>query len=114
MRFFKEEKGGVIKKIWAWAIVTLLILTFHSVIIHAAHEFDTAPEEAGTFQGKIIEIVENVLVVEKSDGEVVRVPLPGETGKRASAFRIEELVEITMTPEGMTTSVKSVPGEVQP
>lgn len=112
--YFNEEKGEVINKIGAWAIVALLALTFHSPISHAADNFDTAPEEAGTFQGKIIEIVGNVLVIETSDGKVIRVPLPGETGRRAAAFRVEELVVITMTSEGITTSVQPVSGEVQP
>jgi len=114
MVFFKEGTGEGIKKISTWTMVVLLILPFHSLISHAADEFDTAKDEAGTFQGQIIEIVENVLVIETSDGNVMQVALPGETGKRAAAFRVEELVEITMTPEGVTTSIIPVLGEVEP
>jgi len=80
----------------------------------AADEYDTAPMEAGTFQGKILEIEEHGLVVQKSDGEVVRIPMSGETGKRATDFNVEEVVVLTLTPEGITTSVISIPGEISP
>lgn len=114
MCFFREGKGGVTKKIWAWVIVALLTLTFHSLISHAADDYDTALDKAGIFQGKIIKIAKNVLVIETSDGEIMRVSLPGETGKRSADFRVEELVEITMTSEGILTSLTPVPGEGEP
>lgn len=101
-------------KIFAWVSVLVLALTFHARYSQAIEEYGTAPDEAGTFQGKIIEIKENALAIEKTDEEVVRVPLPGETGKSPAAFRLGELVEITMTPGGLTTSVIPVPGGFEP
>jgi len=80
----------------------------------AEEEYDTAPVEAGTFQGKILEIEEHDLVVQKSDGEVVRIPMPGETGKRVTDFDVEEVVELTLTSKGITTSVIPIPGEIVP
>lgn len=102
------------QKITVCLFVVLLSLTGYVVTGHAEDAYDTAPEEAGTFQGTIIEIVEHDLVVKKSDGEVVRVPMPGATRKRAADFQMGEVVEITLTPGGMTTSVIPLPGEFVP
>lgn len=97
-------------------VVLMLMLTFHSFISQAANQYDTAKDEAGVFQGKIIDIdiVEQNLIIKKSDGEVVQVSLPGESGKRTADFHVGELVEITMTSGGTTTSVIPVAGEFVP
>lgn len=95
-------------------MTALVVLILHGHNNLAADEYGTAQNEAGTFQGKIVEITQNDLAIEKSDGEVVRVSLPGETAKNPEIFQMEELVEITMTAEGLTTSMIPVPGSVEP
>jgi len=50
-----------------------LTLTMQSLIGLAAEEFDAAPEQAGIFQGKIVEFINDDLVLETSDGDVLRI-----------------------------------------
>jgi hypothetical protein len=63
---------------------------------------------AGVIEGKVVEVEPLGLVIEKPDGETVRVPMPGKTGEAASTFSKGDYIEATVTPRGNTTSVRTV------
>jgi hypothetical protein len=63
---------------------------------------------AGVVEGKVVEVETHTLVIEKLDGETVRVPMPGKTGESAGEFSKGDYIEATVTPEGVTTSVRTV------
>lgn len=62
----------------------------------------------GVIEGKVIEVETHTLVVKKIDGNVVRVRMPGKSGEKAKDFSVGEYIEASVTPEGMTTSVRKV------
>ena len=65
-----------------------------------------APIATGTYHGQVVEVEDHTLVVKQEDGEVVRVRLPGQSGDQASDFQVGDQVEVTVSPHGVTTSVK--------
>lgn len=63
---------------------------------------------AGVIEGKVVEVETLTLVVEKPDGEIVRVPMPGKAEEPTSTFSKGDYIEATVTPGGNTTSVRTV------
>jgi hypothetical protein len=59
-------------------------------------------------EGKVVEVESHTLVVENLDGKIVRLPMPGKTGESAIDFSKGDYIEATVTPEGITTSVRIV------
>ena len=72
---------------------------------------DSGP--GGILEAEVIHVEPNVLLVKKSDGEVSRVPMPGETGKSTSEFSKGDRIQAVITPEGITTSVRDVPAPAE-
>jgi hypothetical protein len=74
----------------------------------------TAPIDkgpGGILEAEVTHVEENVLLVKKADGELSRIPMPGESGKSAKEFSKGDNVQAVITPEGTTTSVRIVPKE---
>lgn len=104
---------------WTKPILAVVLITL-ALVAGVISEFSHANElpgenrapvaEGGTgvIEGKILEVEQHTLVLEKLDGQTVRVPMPGQSGEPASEFAKGEWVEATVTPEGFTTSVRSV------
>ena len=70
------------------------------------------PGPGGILEAEITHVESNVLLVKKSDGEISRIPMPGESGKSASEFSKGDKVQAVITPQGTTTSVRTVPKEI--
>jgi hypothetical protein len=68
-----------------------------------------APVNSGVTEGKVVEVESHTLVVESLDGKVVRIPMPGKTEESSSEFSKGDYIEATVTPQGITTSVRIVP-----
>lgn len=62
----------------------------------------------GVLEGRVIEAENLTLVVAKANGEVVRVPMPGKSGESASDYSKGDYIEVAISPEGITTSVRKV------
>lgn len=56
----------------------------------------------------MIEVEQLTLVIEKANGEVVRVPMPGKSGESSTDFEKGDYIEVAISPEGITTSVRKV------
>ena len=72
---------------------------------------DSAPVAsgaAGVVEGTIVEVDSQTLVIEKLDGDIVKIPMPGKTGETAQEFSKGDYIEAAVTPEGLTTSVRVV------
>lgn len=102
------------KFLWAVALSTLACgAGVMSGYLHA-NELpgeDPAPVTSGglgVIEGKVVEVETLTLVIEKPDGEIVRVPMPGKTGEPASTFSKGDYIEAAVTPGGITTSVRTV------
>lgn len=67
------------------------------------------PGPGGILQAEVVAVEPKVLIVKNADGDISRVPLPGESGKTADEFSVGEKIEAVITPEGITTSVRPVP-----
>jgi hypothetical protein len=65
-----------------------------------------APVASGVYKGEVLEVENHTLVVKQTDGDTVRVPMPGKSGKESSDFRVGEAVEVSVSSEGITTSVR--------
>ncbi|GJL58257.1 MAG: hypothetical protein NPIRA03_11140 [Nitrospirales bacterium] len=78
--------------------------------IHASEPDQTeiAPVASGVVEGRVIEAEQLTLVIEKANGEVVRVPMPGKSGESSSEFEKGDYIEVAISPEGITTSVRKV------
>lgn len=68
-----------------------------------------APVTSGVVEGKVVEVETHTLVVENLEGNVVRIPMPGKTGESAQKFTKGDYIEATITPQGITTSMRIVP-----
>ena len=90
---------------------SLRVFSHDSVPIFAQEEKNVglAPVLSGIIEGKIMEVETNTLVVETENGKTVRIRMPGKSGKSASEFVQGEFIEAAVSPEGITTSVKSGP-----
>lgn len=97
--------------------IVLVSLAFFSGILSDYLQANEQPGEdpapvasgaAGVVEGKIVEVESQTLVVEKLDGDIVRVPMPGKTGETAQDFSKGDYIEASVTPEGLTTSVRVV------
>ncbi len=83
-------------------------------IIHASgseHKEIAPVASGGVLEGRVIEVENLTLVVEKANGEVVRVPMPGKSGESADDFSTGDYIEIAISPQGITTSVRKVAKE---
>lgn len=69
------------------------------------------PGPGGILEAEVTHVESNVLLVKKPDGEISRIPMPGESGKSASEFSKGDKVQAVITPQGTTTSVRTVPKE---
>jgi hypothetical protein len=69
------------------------------------------PGPGGILEAEVTHVEEKVLLVKKENGEVSRIPMPGESGKSAKEFSKGDKVQAVITPEGTTTSVRTVPKE---
>ncbi len=78
--------------------------------IHASEpdQKEIAPVASGVIEGRIIEVEHLTLVIEKANGEVVRVPMPGKSGESSADFEKGEYIEVAISPQGITTSVRKV------
>jgi hypothetical protein len=104
---------------WIQPIVMVVLLTL-ALVAGVMSEYsqaekmpaqDRAPVatgQPGVIEGKIVEVESHTLVLERLDGQTVRVPMPGKSGETAGEFEKGEWVEATVTPEGITTSVRTV------
>jgi hypothetical protein len=83
------------------------VIPYHS---HASapDQKEVAPVASGVVEGRVIEVERLTLVMEKSDGEVVRVPMPGKSGESSADFEKGDYIEVAISPEGITTSVRKV------
>jgi hypothetical protein len=63
---------------------------------------------AGVVEGWVIEAEHLTLVVERANGEVVRVPMPGKSGETSADFAKGDYIEVAISQEGITTSVRKV------
>ncbi len=88
--------------------IVMALVHFSPVSQGFAEVSDTgpAPIATGTYHGQVLEVEEHTLVVKQADGEIVRVRLPGQSGYQASDFQVGDQVEATVSPQGVTTSVK--------
>jgi hypothetical protein len=99
--------------------VSFLVFSFGLVAHLYAEKADdavTAPIDSGpggVLEAEVTAVEPNVLLVKKADGEVARVPMPGESGKSASDFSKGDKIEAVITPEGVTTSVRIVPSPTE-
>lgn len=102
-----------------FGVATIMFLAASGVIpaiIHASGSEDKeiAPvASGGVLEGRVIEAENLTLVVEKANGEVVRVPMPGKSGESAENFSQGDHIEVAISPEGITTSVRKVAKEVK-
>ncbi|MEX2492971.1 MAG: hypothetical protein WD425_14555 [Nitrospirales bacterium] len=67
-----------------------------------------APIASGVIEGKVVEVETNTLVLEKNNGKIVRVRMPGKSGNTAVEFSKGDYIEAVVTPEGITTSARVV------
>lgn len=81
------------------------------IIYASGEDKKIAPVASGVVEGRVIETEHLTLVVEKANGEVVRVPMPGKSGESADDFSKGDYIEIAISPEGITTSVRKVAKE---
>jgi hypothetical protein len=70
------------------------------------------PGPGGILVAKVVAVEPKALVVENTEGDISRVPMPGESGKTADDFSVGDKIEAVITPEGITTSVRPVPSPV--
>lgn len=94
-------------------VMTILFVVASGVIpyhIHASEpdQKEIAPVAAGVVEGRVIKAEELTLVIEKANGEVVRVPMPGKSGESSADFEKGDDIEVAISPEGITTSVRKV------
>lgn len=83
------------------------VIPYH---LHASEpdQKEIAPVASGVVEGRVIEAEQLTLVIEKANGEVVRVPMPGKSGESAADFEKGDYIEVAISPEGITTSVRKV------
>lgn len=94
-------------------VTTILLVVGSGVIPY--HSYASEPEQkeiapiaAGVVEGRVIEVEQLTLVIEKANGEVVRVPMPGKSGESSADFKKGDSIEVAISPEGITTSVRKV------
>lgn len=99
---------------WSSSCVATIVFVVASGVIpyhiHASEsdQKEIAPVAAGVVEGRVIEAEELTLVIEKANGEVVRVPMPGKSGESSADFEKGDYIEVAISPEGITTSVRKV------
>ena len=94
-------------------VATILFVAASGVMpnqIHASErdQKEIAPVGSGVIEGRVIEVEQLTLVIEKANGEVVRVPMPGKSGESSTDFEKGDYIEVAISPEGITTSVRKV------
>ena len=67
---------------------------------------EPAPVASGVYEGEVIEVEEHTLVIKQTDGDIVRVRMPGKSGEKSSNFQVGDKLEVVVSPEGITTSVQ--------
>ena len=91
-------------------LVIVMVVFLWGGSAHAAKaSFDPAPVAKGTIEGEVIEVEEDTLVIKKLNGEEARVRIPGRTDDKAETYSVGDRVEVYVTPEGTTTSVREIP-----
>lgn len=92
--------------------VFMLSVLISLILVHPSpgHSGDSStepvPVASGVYEGTVLEVEKHTLVVKQADGDIVRVRMPGKSGDKASDFQVGDMVEVIVTPEGITTSVK--------
>ncbi len=94
-------------------VATILFVVASGVIPYPVHasepdQKEMAPVASGVVEGRVIEVEQLTLVIEKANGEVVRVPMPGKSGESSADFEQGDYIEVAISPEGVTTSVRKV------
>lgn len=103
---------------WRYSSVcaaTILFVAAAGVIPYSLHaskpgdQKEIAPvASGGVLEGRVIEAETLTLVVEKVNGEIVRVPMPGKSGDSSADFAKGDYIEVAISPEGITTSVRKI------
>jgi hypothetical protein len=118
--FVKEEQDMKHNKILNRCILPISLVLLSSagvcgpVFADEKDEALTAPIDkgpGGILEAEVTHVETNVLLVKKEDGDVSRVPMPGESGKSAREFSEGDKIQAVITPKGTTTSVRKVPKE---
>ncbi|MBA3967968.1 MAG: hypothetical protein H0X47_19775 [Nitrospirales bacterium] len=95
-----------------WLLASILVLFGglmpESVVADDIGQKGPAPVVSGVIEGKVVEVETNTLVLEKNNGKIVRVHMPGKSGNTAADFSKGDYIEAVVTPEGITTSVRVV------
>ena len=105
-------KSRILKEtVFVLSILIFLFLIQPSSGYSADSSTQPAPVASGVYEGEVLEVENHTLVVKQTDGDIVRVRMPGKSGKKSSDFQIGDKVEASVSPEGITTSVKR---QVQP
>jgi hypothetical protein len=87
------------------AISTLFLI--HPFYVYSADSSaEPAPVASGVYEGEVIEVEEHTLVIKQADGDIVRVRMPGKSGEKSSNFQVGDKLDVVVSPEGITTSVK--------
>jgi hypothetical protein len=95
-------------------VATILFVAASGVMPYHVHASEREKKEiapvasGGVMEGRVIEAEKLTLVVEKANGEVVRVPMPGKSGESSGDFAKGDYIEVAISPQGITTSVRKV------
>ena len=90
----------------ACSVIISIFVMYSSHSYADDHTTGPAPISEGVYHGKVVEVEEHTLVVKQDDGDIVRVRMPGQSDEHASDYQVGDHVEVIVSPQGITTSVK--------
>ena len=113
----RKNRCRVKPGIKALSACSLMLLLFGMFPAYGGTMLDQNSDAAvasGVQEGEIVEVEEQTLVIKsRNTGKILRIPMPLNSHKNANDFKVGEHIEPVVSPEGITTSVVHLEGQLR-